>query len=438
MTNVPLLLRVALALGVLVGLVTYVNRRLGRWIARSDRERRTIGLFLALGPLLILAGRFGARLAPIAHGEPFALVYATGFTIAMITTFVAALLLPVDLLRGFAYLVGRLRGLRGRASVGGDAPPVPSVDPGPRAPEEAPTTAPRAEAVEADSVVPAPEALPRRELLYRAATGAALSIATGSALHGLFVGRHDYALEEHEVRLPKLSPRLEGYTVVQLSDIHVGAFVKEAEIRAALALVRRARPDLVVLTGDLVDHDIRYAPYLGRLVRALAPLARDGVAAIPGNHDYYAGIDGVVDTVRRAGGRMLRNQGFVIGDARDGVALLGVDDPWGKPVGGPGPDLAAALRDVPPDLPRVLLAHQPVVFADTRGNVELQLSGHTHGGQIALGYNPAEAVLPHGWVRGFYGSRASRLYVNRGFGTAGPPSRIGSPPEVTRLVLTAG
>lgn len=173
-------------------------------------------------------------------------------------------------------------------------------------------------------------------------------------------------------------------------------------------------------------------------MRALAPLARDGVAAIPGNHDYYAGIDGVVDTVRRAGGRMLRNEGFVVGDPRAGLALLGVDDPWGKPVGGPGPDLEAALRTVPRDLPRILLAHQPVVFADTRGNVELQLSGHTHGGQIALGYNPAEAVLPHGWVRGFYGSRASRLYVNRGFGTAGPPSRIGSPPEVTRIVLTAG
>ena len=260
-----------------------------------------------------------------------------------------------------------------------------------------------------------------------------------SSFYGSIFGRHDYMIEELPVRIPGLSMRLDGYTLVQLSDIHFGLYVGEAELRAAEELVRKAKPDRVVLTGDLLDSDPRYAEMLGRLVRRLSPLARDGVVAVPGNHDWYAGIRETVGALESAGARVLRNDGLVVGDEKDGLALLGVEDVWAKRMAeGMGPDLDKAISRVPRDLPRVLLCHNPVFFPEAAGKVALQLSGHTHGGQVNLGFlRPGRLVLPHGYVAGMYDRDGSKLWVNRGFGTAGPPARVGSPPEVTRVVLAA-
>ena len=278
----------------------------------------------------------------------------------------------------------------------------------------------------------------RRGFVTQALTGSALALGGGSAVYGTFFGRHDYMIEDVVIPLPGLSRRLDGYTLVQLSDVHLGLFVGDAEARAAEDLVRRARPDLIVLTGDLIDHDPAYAPALGRLVRRLAALSRDGIVAVPGNHDYYTGIHRVIGALESAGALVLRNGGRVIGDAGGGFALLGVDDPAGRSHDGPGPDLAAALAAVPAaaDLPRVLLCHNPAYFPAAAGRVALQLSGHTHGGQLRLGVSPASVVLGHTYIAGRYERAGSTIYVNRGFGTAGPPTRVGAPPEVTRIVLT--
>jgi predicted MPP superfamily phosphohydrolase len=194
---------------------------------------------------------------------------------------------------------------------------------------------------------------------------------------------------------------------------------------------------MVVLTGDLVDRDAAFAPRLGELVRRLSELrTRDGVVVIPGNHDYYSGIDAVLSAAAEGGARVLRNEGRVIGDAGGAFALLGVDDVWAPRQGyGKGPDFARTVAMVPDDLPRILLCHNPEFFPDVRGRIALQLSGHTHAGQVNLGLRPAEFVLPY--VEGLYAEEGSQLYVNRGFGTAGPPARVGAPPEVTLVVLTA-
>jgi uncharacterized protein len=290
-----------------------------------------------------------------------------------------------------------------------------------------------------------PPVLPRRALLAQAAAGSAFLIGGSSSLYGALVGRHDYTIEELAVRLPGLAKSLDGFTIVQLSDVHVGSFVGDAELEAGVEFVRRARPDLVVLTGDLIDHDARLAERLGRFVRRLVPLAREGVAAITGNHDYYAGVEPTVGALERAGARLLRNTGSVIGGAR-GFALLGVDDVWAKrydPTG--GPDLERAVRSLPTidgrhtarDLPRVLLCHNPSYFERSAGKVDLQLSGHTHGGQVNLVVKPGELFMKYGWIAGLYERSGSKLYVNRGFGTAGPPVRVGAPPEITRVVLVA-
>jgi predicted MPP superfamily phosphohydrolase len=172
---------------------------------------------------------------------------------------------------------------------------------------------------------------------------------------------------------------------------------------------------------------------VGRLVRELAALRpRDGVAVIGGNHDYYAGLEAVLEAASRGGARVLRNEGIVVAEAS--VALLGLDDVWGARYGwGPGPDLSVALAGVPADLPRVVLSHNPVTFTETAGRVALQLSGHTHGGQLAIAGYPAGVFLPY--VRGLYRERGSQLYVNRGFGVAGPAARLGAPPELTVITL---
>jgi uncharacterized protein len=287
--------------------------------------------------------------------------------------------------------------------------------------------------------------VPRRVFLAQAAAGSAFLIGGTSSLYGALKGRCDYSVEEVVFKIPGLSRALDGFSIAQLSDVHIGVFVGEAELRIAEELLRQAKPDLIVLTGDLLDSDPRLAGQLGRFVRRLSPLARAGVVAISGNHDYYAGVEAMASAVTGAGARMLRNDALVVGDAGAGFALLGVDDVQARREGG-GPDLERALRALPRldgrvaaavDLPRILLCHNPSFFAEAAGHVALQVSGHTHGGQVNLGIRPADYLLPGGWVAGRYDERGSALYVNRGFGTVGPPARIGAPPEVTRIVLTA-
>jgi len=132
----------------------------------------------------------------------------------------------------------------------------------------------------------------------------------------------------------------------------------------------------------------------------------------------------------------LLNEGVVMrGRDGGGFALLGVADLFAEGSREQGPSLDRALAMVPPDLPRILLAHQPEYFPQARGRVALQLSGHTHGGQINPGFRPASFFMRY--LAGRYDEQGSTMWVNRGFGVSGPPARIGAPPEVTKIVLVS-
>jgi predicted MPP superfamily phosphohydrolase len=276
-------------------------------------------------------------------------------------------------------------------------------------------------------------AMTRRQLA-EAAGGVALLGATGSMLAwGAVRGRHAFELTELPVRIAGLPRALDGYVIAHISDIHAGLYVGERDLDEGLELVRKARPDLVVVTGDIVDFDERYAPLVARKLGDLA--ARDGIKAILGNHDYYAGAPGVAQTLRAAGVDVLVDEGRILRAGDGGFAILGVDDMSASRHRREGPRLERAVGMVPPELPRILLSHQPRSVDLWAGQVALQLSGHTHGGQINPGFRPL--ALFADYVSGVYSVRGTTLYVNRGFGTVGPPARVGAPPEVTRIVLVA-
>jgi predicted MPP superfamily phosphohydrolase len=284
---------------------------------------------------------------------------------------------------------------------------------------------------------PAPQtagSMTRRQAV-EGATGVALYGATGSMLAwGAVRGRHAFEIREVPVRIPGLPRALDGYVIAQVSDIHTGTLVSERVLDEGFSRLREARADLVVATGDLVDMDEAFAPAIAR--KLADSRARDGVVAILGNHDHYAGADSVAAALRAAGVEVLINAGKVVrpGDG-GGFALLGVDDVTASRRGRPGPLLDRAIAMVPEEAPRILLSHNPISVDMWAGRVALQLSGHTHGGQINPGFRPAELLLRY--VAGRYDVGGTQLYVNRGFGTVGPPSRVGAPPEVTRIVLVA-
>lgn len=407
---------------VLAGVLFLINALLVRWSTQAFGLRTTARRWLYV---ILLTSLFTMTLGRwLRHWvEELAPVVAWASMLQLAVVISVALLLPFALLRvlrnGARWLAARRRRSMQTAERerGVLAEQEPSV-------EQAP---------ERDAMA----ALPRRSFLETSLVGSSLLIASSSSLYGALIGRHDYQIVEVPVKLPGLKPALDGFTIVQLSDIHIGDYTGEAELAAAYDLVQRARPDLIVLTGDLLDHDASLAEQLGRFSHRLAPLARHGVVAVSGNHDFFAGIDETVSALERAGTRVLRNGAQLIGDPAARFALLGVDDVMGPRFGGFGPDLQTAQRRAPEslDLPSILLCHNPVYFERAAGKVQLQLSGHTHGGQVNLLVSPASLVLPHGWVAGMYEDRGSKLYVNRGFGTVGPPARIGAPPEVTKLVL---
>ncbi len=267
-------------------------------------------------------------------------------------------------------------------------------------------------------------------LTAQGVTGAAL-LAT---LLGLFLARRTAPVKDVDIPLPDLPPALDGFTIVQLSDIHVGPTIKGDYLEAIVSRVNGLNADAVAITGDLVDGSVHE---LAEHTEPLARLqARHGVFFVTGNHEYYSGVAEWVPFLSGLGMRVLRNERVALGDGGPGGAtfdLAGVDD-WSARM-----DLPAALAGRDPDRGLVLMAHQPrEVDEAVRQGVELQLSGHTHGGQIFPFSLAVRAASPYvkGLYRGVGPAGAGQLYVSRGTGYWGPPMRLGAPPELTRLVLT--
>jgi predicted MPP superfamily phosphohydrolase len=275
----------------------------------------------------------------------------------------------------------------------------------------------------------------RRESIARSvAGGVGVAVATLTAA-SLRSGLADVEVREVEIKLPRLPRSLSGLTLVQLSDVHVGPTIGRNFVEDVVEKANAARPDAIVITGDLVDGSVAHLRRHTEPLRRLA--ARYGVFFVTGNHEYYSGVEGWFGELERLGIRVLRNERVSLGDAGGSIDLAGVDDTAGTGFGpGHGPDYAAAFRDLDPERELVVLAHRPRQITEVaRAHPGLQLSGHTHGGQIWPWGGMVRLVEPY--VAGLHRHDATtQIYVSRGTGYWGPPMRLFAPAEITRLVLT--
>ena len=240
----------------------------------------------------------------------------------------------------------------------------------------------------------------------------------------------------HRIRLPGLSPAFNGYRIVQISDLHLaaGKLLTPERLEAIVRRINGEHPDLILITGDFVSAiDDTSLDGIGRLGMLDAP---DGVFAILGNHDYWCDAADVAEAVERTGIRLLLNEHVVIKRKGEALVVGGLDDIWEGDY-----DLDKALHGIPRRAPVLLMVHEPN-YADTvarDGRVALQLSGHSHGGQIRVpGIGPL-ALPDQAWryPMGMYTVGDMLLYVSRGIGLAEIPFRLNCRPEITTFMLTA-
>lgn len=255
----------------------------------------------------------------------------------------------------------------------------------------------------------------------RASTAIALLIVALICIHGMFEA-HNVRTELVFMTTTKLPPEIHRIRIAQISDVHLGLLVRANRWNQILEEIRIQNPDLLVCTGDLVDGDYGGEDGVGNHIARIQ--TRYGRYAVTGNHEAYAGLDHSIETIDRFGFTLLRGEAHVI----EGIFnIVGVDDPV---LGGSYEQEQEALRTVQNGLFTLLLKHRPTVSEESRKLFDLQLSGHTHRGQIF------PFSLLTGWIypmqNGLHSLKeGTMLYTSRGSGTWGPPMRVLSPPEVT-------
>jgi len=373
----PFLVFVAVALSLVGGMHYYIWMRLVRDPQLPETWARVLTVAVVALGVAMPATLFAARLLPGSVVRPAIWVAFIWMGVGFL---LVAFLGLADLARLVAFVVARYRG---------------SSDPDPE----------------------------RRILLARTVAAGVGGVVAGLSAIGIRSALRGIEIKQLDVKLRGLPQELAGFRLVQISDVHVGPLLRKDWVARVVEQIRRLAPDLVAITGDLVDgrvHELR---------EHVAPLAnidaKRGVYFVTGNHEYYSGVEEWYAHLPSLGVRPLRNERV---EVAPGLELAGIEDPTGAP------DLAAALKGRDPEGALVLLAHQPRQFAEAaKRGVPLTLSGHTHGGQIW----PFSwlVALAQPYLAGLHRRGESQLYVSRGTGFWGPPMRVFAPAEITLLRL---
>lgn len=400
-----------------------------RLVASPFPTRRARWIGFGVLAAIVAITMFGLRGAPEALPGPLATVVSwAGPLWIAIMFYLLLILLVLEPVR----LIGRTLITR-RARARATAAPAPTP--------ETVTAASEADAAPATTTTEAPptEALPgeswahgRRVFLSRALAVTAGVGALGTIGYGTTEAR-SVRVKRVPISLPRLDPSLSGFRIALLTDIHLSATLHRPFVERVVNSVNSLDVDAVAIVGDLVDGTV---DELGEDAKALSALSSThGTYFVTGNHEYYSGAEEWVEYLPTIGVQVLRNRRIEIPGGA-GLDLAGVDDVTAADSGVPGhgANLSAALDGRDRDRPVVLLAHQPVQWPEAvdRG-VDLQLSGHTHGGQMwpfTYGVRLQQPV-----VAGRATDGDSQIYVSRGVGYWGPPVRVGAPPEISLIEL---
>ncbi|MDQ3007456.1 MAG: metallophosphoesterase [Chloroflexota bacterium] len=282
--------------------------------------------------------------------------------------------------------------------------------------------------------------LTRRDFLKLLKAGAInlAALALGGLGYTLLVGPGQVIIETVHLKLPRLSRAFSGLRLVQISDIHMGSWMNLERFQKVVNLVLAQKPDLLVITGDfLFGHNFNEASKgdLKDLITVLSPLAATLPSfAVLGNHDYWTNSEAVREMLRASQITELTNTVFTLTRRGENLHLCGVDDVWEGNV-----QLENVLSQLPDDGAAILLAHEPD-FADTSaatGRFDLQVSGHSHGGQVVIPYYgpPILPLLGEKYPSGLYKVGEMFQYTNRGVGTGALAVRFNCPPEITLFIL---
>jgi predicted MPP superfamily phosphohydrolase len=269
------------------------------------------------------------------------------------------------------------------------------------------------------------------EPLSRGLALGAVAVSLGAGLYGMRRALSAPLLREVEIPLQRLPRAFDGFRMVQLSDVHVGATIGRDFVTMLVERCNALRPDLILLTGDMVDGSVE------NLAQHVAPFlqlqATHGVLFITGNHEYFSGAESWKAHFASLGSRVLSNERIGIVKEGEVLEFAGIEDIMAPNFGGIS-DLGKALAGRDSSKPVVLLSHQPMNIKEAvAAGVDLQISGHTHGGQFFPFRWAAKLVLPA--IEGLYEFGNTKLYVSQGTGYWGPPMRIGTHGEISLLTL---
>ena len=293
---------------------------------------------------------------------------------------------------------------------------------------------------------------PERRKFISITALATAGVFSAFAIDGIIFGKYRHTARKVKLKIKNLPEKFKGYKIVQISDVHSGSFFHPEKLQHAIHLINEQNADLVLFTGDMVNN---YADEFKPFINLFKSInAKDGKFSVLGNHDYGGygawksleekeqNVPQLIQYQKEAGFKMLRNENISIEKNGEKIYILGVEN-WGVPPFPQFGDLDKALIGVPENAVKILMSHDPTHFDEVvkhhKTNVQLTLSGHTHGMQFGLDlknfkWSPVKFKYPK-WVD-LYESNGKYLYVNRGFGVIAYPGRVGVKPEITVFELS--